>query len=56
MPKPKRFEFVIENTLYEGHFMATLGDYDEAAPIGTGDTPSEAIIDWLELHGETIDE
>lgn len=32
------------------------GDYDESAPIGTGDTPSEAIIDWLELHGETIDE
>jgi hypothetical protein len=56
MPEPKRFEFVIEEVPFNGHFMATLGDYDEDAPIGTGGTPSEAITDWLELHGETIDE
>jgi hypothetical protein len=56
MPEPKRFEFVIEGVPYNRHYVATLGDYDEGSPIGTGDTPSEAIIDWLELHGETIDE
>lgn len=54
MEELQRFEFVVEPT--PGGFVATLGDYDEGSPIGTGGTPSEAIIDWLELHGETIDE
>lgn len=53
----QRFEFVVEYLPhgYQGwRYMATLGDYDLDCPTGTGDSPQTAIIDWLELHGETL--
>lgn len=53
-----KFEFVIEeNTLSpaSSRFVATLGDYDLGAPIGSGPTPADAIIDWLEMHGELLE-
>lgn len=53
-----RFTFVVydDGKAYPvDRYTATLGDYDLGSPTGSGDTPSEAIIDWLKLHGETID-
>lgn len=55
----RRYEFVV--TLNEGSFLkscdwiCTLGDYDLDAPIATGATPQEAMAEWLELHGDTLD-
>lgn len=54
-----KFEFVIERCPLNPpshRFIATLGDNDLGAPTGAGATPADAIIDWLELHGEGIDE
>lgn len=53
----ERFEFVVEYCTLNppgSRYVATLGDYDKGAPMGNGSSPMEAIIDWIELHGEGI--
>ena len=50
----RRFEFVVNDATYPVpgcRFIATLGDYDLDCATGSGNTPEEAIIDWLEMHG-----
>jgi hypothetical protein len=47
-----RYSFSVERTPMG--FVATLGDYDLEAPTGTGPTPTEAIIDWLEMWGDEM--
>ena len=37
-------------------FQCNLGEYDLDAPTGHGDTPAAAIIDWLELHEDIIND
>jgi hypothetical protein len=36
-------------------YTATLGDYDLDSPQGNGDTPADAIIDWLQMWGDTLE-
>lgn len=50
----RRYSFTVESTPIG--YVATLGDYDLDAPQGGGDTPADAIIDWLEMWGETLPE
>lgn len=50
----RRYSFTVESTPVG--YVATLGDYDLGAPQGGGDTPADAIIDWLEMWGETLPE
>lgn len=55
MDKEQRFEFVVVKLPYGLGFLATLGEYDEGAPVAQGNTAANAIIDWLQMHGETLD-
>jgi hypothetical protein len=49
-----RYSFTIYSTPIG--YTATLGDYDLDAQQGNGDTPADAIIDWLEMWGDTLPE
>lgn len=54
----ERYEFVVEwcaDRIPGSRYVATLGDYDLDAPTGIGSTAAEAIIDWLEMHSETLE-
>lgn len=50
----RRYSFTVERTPMG--YVATLGDYDLDAAQGSGDTPADAIIHWLEMWGETLPE
>lgn len=53
----QHFEFVVEYLPYGVpgcRYMATLGDYDLDCLAASGDSPQAAIMEWLELHGETL--
>lgn len=50
-----RYSFTVYPTPI-GYFIATFGDYDLDSPQGNGDTPADAIFDWLEKHGEGLPE
>ncbi len=47
-----RHSFTVESSPVG--YTASLGDYDLDAPLGFGTTPAEAIIDWLEMWGDTL--
>lgn len=55
----RRYEFVVtrnENSLLKScGWICSLGNCDLNCLTGSGETPSEAIIDWLELHDHQID-
>jgi hypothetical protein len=48
----RRYSFTVESSPVG--YAATLGDYDLDAPVGFGATEHEAIIDLLEMWGETL--
>ena len=53
----KRYEFVVVEQDYapgNSRWIATLGDYDLDAPCGEGQTPAEAIIEWLEVWEDQL--
>lgn len=54
----RRYEFVLERSIPAikgySYWICTLGDYDLDALIATGETPQEAMVEWLELHGDTL--
>lgn len=49
-----RYSFTVERTPIG--YIATLGDYDLDARTGGGDTPADAIIDYLEMWGDDLPE
>lgn len=55
----RRYEFVV--TINESSFLkscdwiCSLGEHDDGAPIATGATPQEAMAEWLELYGDTLE-
>lgn len=54
MTHEQRFEFVVWPDSYRSEWHCSLGDYDQDAPTGHGGTPTDAIINWLEMHGDDL--
>lgn len=53
----QRFEFVVTENVFAddaSRFCATLGDYDLDCPTGFGETPADAIRDWLDMHEDKL--
>ena len=50
----RRYSFTVESVPVG--FVAYLGDYDLEASVAYGDTPADAILDWLEMWGDTLSE
>lgn len=51
------FTFVFSELEYPtpgARYTATLGDYDLDCPIGSGETPADAIREWLDLHEDKL--
>lgn len=48
-----RHTFTVEKT--PAGFVAYLGDYDLDAPVAYGHTPAEAISEWCQMWGDTLD-
>lgn len=44
--------FTVERT--PAGFVACLGEYDLDAPVAYGSSEVDAIIDWLETHGDLL--
>jgi len=52
-----RFSFTVEETrspLADSRFVATLGDYVLDALCGYGTNPQSAVLNWLEMWGDTL--
>lgn len=56
----RRYEFVVthqpQSWPYADRWQCTLGDYDLDASIASATTPQDAMLEWLELHGDTLDQ
>lgn len=50
------FTVMPHSPLASSRFVATLGDYDLDAPCGYGPDAASAIMDWLEMWGDTLSE
>lgn len=57
MPTNKDKFVVILNKGYlhpSSKWICSYGKYDDGAPVATGSSREEAIIEWLSLHGEIL--
>lgn len=52
-------EFVLTRNLHSMipscDWLCSWGEYDDGANVASGETPQEAMMNWLDAYGDTID-